>query len=151
MIRPVFPLLQGSASVRFCACSPFGSAVSEGLTGPGQSGGNAGAGVSRAANGMNIRVMTSQPPVATTGAAPGRLRSFLRRGFRMGLTGRSFVLVMLAVVPALGIQAYNEFELRKASEDTIRRRVIQITKQFGAEIGELREELKARVPGSHAL
>jgi signal transduction histidine kinase/DNA-binding NarL/FixJ family response regulator len=57
----------------------------------------------------------------------------------MGLTGRSFVLVMLAVVPALGIQAYNEFELRKASEAAIRHRVIQITKQFGAEIGELRE------------
>jgi signal transduction histidine kinase len=37
------------------------------------------------------------------------------------------------------IQAYNEYELRKASETDIRQQVVQITKQFGEEIGELRE------------
>jgi signal transduction histidine kinase len=37
------------------------------------------------------------------------------------------------------IQAYNEYELRKARETDIRQQVVQITKQFGEEIGELRE------------
>ncbi|HJU19139.1 MAG TPA: ATP-binding protein [Stellaceae bacterium] len=82
--------------------------------------------------------MASQSFAETVDAAPRR-RRFRLRGFRMGLTGRSVLLVMLAVVPALGIQAYNEFELREASEAAIRHRVVQITKQFGAEIGELRE------------
>ena len=44
-----------------------------------------------------------------------------------------------AVVPALVIQAWNEYDLRIAREDDIRQRVVQITKQFGEEIGELRE------------
>ncbi|HZU89179.1 MAG TPA: ATP-binding protein [Stellaceae bacterium] len=83
--------------------------------------------------------MTHEPPVEASKAAPGRLRSGVRRGFRMSLTGRLFLLVMLAVVPALAIQAYNELKLREASEAAIRHRVLQITKQFGAEIGELRE------------
>jgi hypothetical protein len=34
---------------------------------------------------------------------------------------------------------YNEYELRKAREADIRQQVIQITKQFGEEIGEQRE------------
>jgi hypothetical protein len=42
-------------------------------------------------------------------------------------------------LPAILIQAYNEYDLREAREDDIRQRVIQITKQFGEEIGELRE------------
>jgi hypothetical protein len=83
--------------------------------------------------------MTNQTLVEMADARPSRLRPGVRRGFRMGLTVRSFLLVTLAVVPALGIQAYNELELRKASADSIRHRVIQITRQFGAEIGELRE------------
>jgi len=37
------------------------------------------------------------------------------------------------------IQAYNEYELRKARETDIRQQVVQITRQFGEEIGELRE------------
>jgi signal transduction histidine kinase len=56
-----------------------------------------------------------------------------------GLTLRLLMLVVIAVLPAIVIQAYNEYDLRKAREDDIRRRVIQITKQFGEEIGELRE------------
>src|SRR5260370_11733235 len=62
-----------------------------------------------------------------------------RRSVRIGLTGRLFLLVILAVVPALVIQAWNEYDLRIAREDDIRQRVVQITKQFGEDIGELRE------------
>lgn len=57
----------------------------------------------------------------------------------MSLTTRMFLLVFLAVLPALGIQAYNEYDLRAARAEDIRQQVIQITKQFGAEMGELRE------------
>jgi two-component system sensor histidine kinase/response regulator len=58
---------------------------------------------------------------------------------RTGLTGRLLLLVILAVVPALVIQAWNEYDLRIAREDDIRQHVIEITRQFGEEIGVLRE------------
>jgi signal transduction histidine kinase/CheY-like chemotaxis protein len=58
---------------------------------------------------------------------------------RIGLTGRLFLLVILAVVPALVIQAWNEYDQRIAREDDIRQHVIEITRQFGEEIGVLRE------------
>jgi len=58
---------------------------------------------------------------------------------RMSLTVRLFLLVTIAILPALGIQAYNEFDLRRSREADIRDRVVQITKQFGEEMGELRE------------
>ncbi len=58
---------------------------------------------------------------------------------RIGLTGRLLVLVIFAVVPALLIQAWNEYDLRIAREADIRKQVVQTTKQFGEEIGELRE------------
>jgi two-component system, sensor histidine kinase and response regulator len=61
------------------------------------------------------------------------------RNTRIGLTGRLFLLVILAVVPALVIQAWNEYDLRIAREDDIRQHVIEITRQFGEEIGVLRE------------
>src|ERR1700747_1987410 len=57
----------------------------------------------------------------------------------VSLTVRLITLVLIAVCPAIVIQAYNEYELRKARETDIRQQVIQITKQFGEEIGELRE------------
>jgi len=57
----------------------------------------------------------------------------------INLTARLIILVLIAVCPAIVIQAYNEYELRKAREADIRQQVIQITKQFGEEIGELRE------------
>src|SRR5690349_7105198 len=57
----------------------------------------------------------------------------------ISLTVRLIMLVLIAVCPAIIIQAYNEYELRKASEADIRQQVVQITKQFGEEIGELRE------------
>jgi signal transduction histidine kinase/DNA-binding response OmpR family regulator len=68
-----------------------------------------------------------------------------RRRFRpwsavqIGLTGRILLLVIFAVVPALVIQAWNEYDLRIAREADIRQQVVQTTKQFGEEIGELRE------------
>jgi HAMP domain-containing protein len=55
------------------------------------------------------------------------------------LTLRLFILVLIAVFPAIAIMGYNEYELRKARETDIRQQVVQITKQFGEEIGELRE------------
>ena len=58
---------------------------------------------------------------------------------RIGLTGRLFLLVILVVVPALVIQAWNEYDQRIAREDDIRQHVIEITSQFGEEIGVLRE------------
>jgi signal transduction histidine kinase/DNA-binding response OmpR family regulator len=61
------------------------------------------------------------------------------RTVRIGLTGRLFLLVILAVVPALVIQAWNEYDQRISREDDIRQHVIEITRQFGEEIGVLRE------------
>lgn len=87
--------------------------------------------------------MTVQParaaqdtPHAEVGVAKMSIRAWLQR---MSLTVRLFLLVMIAVLPALGIQAYNEFDLRRSREADIRDRVVQITRQFGEEMGELRE------------
>jgi len=66
-------------------------------------------------------------------------RIVVPRIVRIGLTGRLLLLVILAVVPALVIQAWNEYDQRIAREDDIRQHVIEITKQFGEEIGVLRE------------
>lgn len=57
----------------------------------------------------------------------------------VSLTTKMFLLVLIAVAPALAIQSFNEYDLRKSREDDIRNKTIQITKQFGAEMGELRE------------
>jgi signal transduction histidine kinase/CheY-like chemotaxis protein/HPt (histidine-containing phosphotransfer) domain-containing protein len=62
----------------------------------------------------------------------------MRRWMQLGLTGRMFLLVVIAVLPALVIQAVNEYALRTSREDDIRQRVIQITKQFGEEIQAIR-------------
>src|ERR1700680_735664 len=69
----------------------------------------------------------------------GGSRSLTPRWIRLDLTGRMFLLVIIAVLPALAIQAVNEYTLRRAGEDDIRQRVVQITKQFGEEIKEQRE------------
>src|SRR5258707_735818 len=62
----------------------------------------------------------------------------------MSLMLRLLVLVLIAILPAIGIDAYNEFDLRQSREAEIRNQVLQITKQFGEEMGELRE-------GAHQL
>src|SRR6266851_10006683 len=70
----------------------------------------------------------------------GNVRRFVfLRGIRIGLTGRLLLLVILAVVPALVFQAWNEYDQRIAREGDIRQHVVEITKQFGEEIGVLRE------------
>src|SRR5215831_9698762 len=72
-------------------------------------------------------------------ATPANRWLFLRRIPHLSLTVRLIILVLIAIFPAILIQAYNEYELRKAREADIRQQVVQITKQFGEEIGELRE------------
>lgn len=71
--------------------------------------------------------------------AYGGAGSLVRRWMKLGLTGRMFLVVLIAVLPALAIQAVNEYFLRKAGEDDIRQRVVQITKQFGEEMKEQKE------------
>lgn len=57
----------------------------------------------------------------------------------VSLTTKMFLLVLIAVMPALAIQSINEYDLRRSREDDIRNKTVQITKQFGAEMGEIRE------------
>src|SRR6266849_1912169 len=71
--------------------------------------------------------------------AKGGVRALFGRSMQLGLTGRMFLLVVIAVLPALAIQAVNEYTLKRAGEDDVRQRVVQITKQFGEEIQEQRE------------
>src|ERR1700760_2811336 len=84
--------------------------------------------------------------MTTHGASPAlgetisaKRRSAWLRIPHVSLTVRLIILVLIAICPAIVIQAYNEYELRKARETDIRQQVVQITKQFGEEIGELRE------------
>jgi signal transduction histidine kinase len=72
-------------------------------------------------------------------AIPVRRRFTLPRLPHINLTVRLCILVLIAIFPAMLIQGYNEYALRKAREDDIRKQVIQVTRQFGEEIGELRE------------
>ena len=67
--------------------------------------------------------MTGQPhndPRQPTQACFG-LRGPFRRLRDISLTARSFLLVCIAVLPAIGIQAYNEYDLRTARAEEIRR------------------------------
>jgi two-component system, sensor histidine kinase and response regulator len=58
---------------------------------------------------------------------------------RIGLTGRLIILTLIAVFPAIGIEAFNEYALHQSREADTRQRAVQITMQFGEEMGELRE------------
>ena len=93
--------------------------------------------------------MTGQLPISrdeTTKQRFGWRRPFGH--FRqISLTTRMFLLVFIAVLPAIGIQAYNEYDLRAARSEDIRQRVVQITKQFGEEMGELREGARQLLVG----
>src|SRR5437016_13207245 len=82
---------------------------------------------------------THEASSALDQSATAKRRAGMPRIPYVSLTARLFILVLIAVFPALLIQAYNEYELRKAREADIRQQVVQITKQFGEEIGELRE------------
>jgi signal transduction histidine kinase len=82
----------------------------------------------------------NKPAVEQRKAAASTFRTrLLPKLSRSSLTSRLFVLVLIAVLPAIGIQAYNELDLRRSREADIREQVIQTTKQFGEEMGELRE------------
>jgi two-component system, sensor histidine kinase and response regulator len=81
-----------------------------------------------------LREAVSQTEVET-----GPRHSWWDRARRISLTGRLFLLVTIAVLPALIIQAVNETYLRLAQTEDIRRQVIATTHQFGGEVGELRE------------
>jgi signal transduction histidine kinase len=83
--------------------------------------------------------MTTYEGQAPNRNAVLRRRLALRWKPQLGLRFRLFILVLIAVLPAIVIQGYNEYELRNAREADIRLQVLQITRQFGAEIGELRE------------
>src|SRR5215469_8378115 len=72
-------------------------------------------------------------------AIPVKRRFTAPRLPHISLTLRLCILMLIAIFPAIAIQGYNEYELRKAREADIRQQVVQITKQFGEEIGELRE------------
>jgi signal transduction histidine kinase len=93
--------------------------------------------------------MTGQSPISRD--EPTKQRSYWRKPFghfrQMSLTTRMFLLVFIAVLPAIGIQAYNEYDLRAARSEDIRQRVVQITKQFGEEMGELREGARQLLVG----
>jgi len=82
---------------------------------------------------------TDEVGLRVDGTIPVRRRLAIPRLPHINLTVRLCILVLIAIFPAMLIQGYNEYELRKAREDDIRRQVIQVTKQFGEEIGELRE------------
>src|SRR6266446_10759586 len=84
---------------------------------------------------MTGRPSNGRPDGTKTQGGP---QSIFRRWMQLSLTGRMFLLVVIAVLPALVIQAVNEYALRTAREDEIRQRVIQITKQFGEEIQAIR-------------
>src|SRR3984893_8264431 len=84
--------------------------------------------------------MISDEASRELGKAAG-LRSLLSlpRLPHISLTLRLIILVLIAILPAIAIQGYNEYKMRRAREADIRQQVIQTTKQFGEEIGELRE------------
>jgi len=84
--------------------------------------------------------MTQAREGAAGATSAGTAARFIRSRYWLGsLTARMLLLVLLAVAPALAIQTYNEFALRQSREAEIRNKTIQITRQFGAEIGELKE------------
>jgi len=95
---------------------------------------------------------------SSASAAPARKRRwFSRDRLSFSLTTKMFLLVLIAVMPALAIQSYNEYDLRKSREDDIRNKTVQITKQFGAEMGEIREgarqflEVISQIPSIKSL
>jgi hypothetical protein len=94
---------------------------------------------------MTEELPATRPQVAEKGS---KLRNAVRRVRQMSLTTRMFLLVVIAVLPAIGTQAYNEYDLRRSRAEDIRQQVVQITKQFGEEMGE-RQPLGLHVPLAH--
>jgi len=61
------------------------------------------------------------------------------RSLSVGSTVRLLLLVVLAVLPMIAIQAWHERELRDERGEVIRERVVYRVQQLAADVGELRE------------
>jgi hypothetical protein len=59
--------------------------------------------------------------------------------FNMSLTIRLVLLVLIAVLPSLGIQVWNEIDLRASREDDARNAILQIARRQTAEIDRIAE------------
>jgi|SRR5271163_723747 len=84
----------------------------------------------------------SQParlPHFNPGGAETGPPSFRSRSGSSGWTVRLLLLVVLAVLPMIAIQAWHERQLRNEREEVIRERVVYRVQQLAADIGELRE------------
>lgn len=64
---------------------------------------------------------------------------FHRRSLSVGSTVRLLLLVVLATLPMIAIQAWHERELRGERGEVIRERVVYRVQQLAADVGELRE------------
>ena len=53
---------------------------------------------------------------------------------RMNLRARLFILVLLAILPALAIQGYNEIELKRSREAEVRADALRLTKFASGEL-----------------
>ncbi len=65
--------------------------------------------------------------------------SFQRRDMGIGWTSRFLLLVVMAVLPMIAIQVWQERGLRTEREEVVRQRVVHKVQQLAAEIRELRE------------
>jgi hypothetical protein len=84
----------------------------------------------------------SQParlPRLNPGEAETKPPWFRSRSVSIGWTVRLLLLVVLAILPIIAIQAWHERELRSERGEVIRERVVYRAQQLAAEIGELRE------------
>jgi hypothetical protein len=86
---------------------------------------------------------TNQPPLPNLNAGgikvePGR-SAIIHRGVHIGWPARLILLVVMAMIPMLAIQAWYEHDLRNEREGVVRQRVVHGAAQLATEIGELRE------------
>jgi signal transduction histidine kinase/ActR/RegA family two-component response regulator len=61
------------------------------------------------------------------------------RSPRTGLVARLFALVILAILPALAVQAYNEVELRRSREAEVRQEALRLAKFAAGEVDRIVE------------
>src|SRR6266853_1512437 len=57
----------------------------------------------------------------------------------MSLLARLFLLVLLAVLPAIAIEAYNEFELRAIREGQVHQEALRLARQATSEMDRIAE------------
>jgi signal transduction histidine kinase len=66
-------------------------------------------------------------------------------GVVMGVTARLFVLVLIAILPALAIQTYGEFDLRRTRETEVRQNAMQLARFASGELDGIAESARALV------